>query len=45
MENAHISEDYDGSDFDEDSSNLLAKNKLRVSEKAKEDIEENAGFE
>ncbi|XP_059068757.1 uncharacterized protein LOC131859204 [Cryptomeria japonica] len=45
VENAHISEDYDSSDSDEDSSNLPPKKKSRVSEKAKENIEENVGSE
>ncbi|XP_059068185.1 uncharacterized protein LOC131858755 [Cryptomeria japonica] len=43
VENAHISEGYDGSDSDEDSYNLPLHNKLRVSDEAKEDMKENAG--
>ncbi|XP_057855145.1 uncharacterized protein LOC131064861 [Cryptomeria japonica] len=45
VENAHISEDYDSSDSDEDSSNLPPKKKSRVSKKAEEDVEEKVDSE
>ncbi|XP_057870753.1 uncharacterized protein LOC131077306 [Cryptomeria japonica] len=45
LENAHISEDYDSYDSDEDSSNLPPKNKSKVSKKEEEDIEDKVDSE